>query len=164
MVPAIIVRAATPQDAPSISVLNAEVQQLHYEAHPEVFKPPDETNFSPSAIRELMQSPANFFWLAEIDGQPAGYLYAATAHLEENPIRYAFDRLHIHQIGVLAQFQGFGCGKRLIQAARQTAEELGMAVIMLNTWAFNHQAQSFFGSQGFEIYNLRYWLWLNKDR
>lgn len=159
----IAVRAATPQDAPSISAINAEVHQLHYEAHPEVFKPPDENTFSPAAIRDLMQDPANYFWIVEVDGQPAGYLHADTAHLEENPFRYAFDRLYIHQIGVRTQFQGLGCGKHLLEAARQTARELGLGVIMLDTWAFNHQAQAFFTSQGFETFNLRYWLWLNKD-
>lgn len=156
------IRKAKPTDAINISQMNAQVQQLHADAYPSIFKPPSPETFPPSKILGLMETQENHFFIAEIHDSLIGYLYAESSHLEENPFRFSFSRLYIHQIGVRPEFQGMGCGKLLMNAARELAEQENLQMIMLDTWGFNEKAQNFFSNLGYETFNFRYWYWLEK--
>jgi ribosomal protein S18 acetylase RimI-like enzyme len=153
-------RPATAEDAKTISALNAQVHDLHAAAEPRFFKPASDLTFPPMMVQDLMETPGHFFYLAVVDGQVAGYVYFEIRQLEENPFRHALEQAYIHQIGVRPEFQGSGCGKRLMALVKDIASERGLQNIALDTWGFNQQAQAFFASQGFEPFNYRYWLWL----
>lgn len=154
------IRSAGPEDAAAISTLNAEVHKLHAEAEPRFFKPPSEETFPPRTVQAVMERADHFFYLAVVDDQPAGYVYFEIRRLEENPFCYAVDQAYIHQLGVSPEFQGLGCGKKLMEAVKAMAVERNLQMIALDTWAFNHHAQGFFASQGYERFNFRYWTWL----
>lgn len=154
------IRQAGQEDAAAISALNAEVHKLHSDAEPRFFKPPSDQTFPPRTVQAMLERPDHFFYLAIADGQPAGYIYFEIRQLEENPFCYAVDQAYIHQLGVSPDFQGLGCGKKLMEVVREVAAERGLQMIALDTWAFNYQAQDFFASQGYDLFNFRYWMWL----
>jgi GNAT superfamily N-acetyltransferase len=111
-------------------------------------------------VRDLLALPATVIFLAEIDGAPAGYLYADIDPAQETSMTYRLDRLWIHQISVDPAFRGQGAGTALIDAAKATARVLGISTLALSTWAFNSGGIRFFERQGFEAYNHRMWLHL----
>jgi ribosomal protein S18 acetylase RimI-like enzyme len=152
------VRKARLDDASLISELNSDVQNLHAKHIPQIFKPALPETFPSEFVTSLLAQPENIILIVQVDGRPAGYLFAEIRHLEENSFRYAHDQIHIHHISVQPDDQGQGCGTSLIAALKNMAANLSIHMITLDTWGFNTQAQTFFASQGFEVFNLRYWL------
>jgi ribosomal protein S18 acetylase RimI-like enzyme len=152
------VRLATPHDAELISALNAEVQKVHAEALPQLFKPASHETFPASFVRQLLADPDTCIFLGFLYGEPVGYIYAQIVRRAETALRHAWERLHIHHISVKQTHQRRGCGHALIQAVVQFAKAHGLATMTLDVWSFNMEARSFFATQGFTVYNENMWL------
>ena len=58
------IRATTPEDGSTISALNADVQQIHADAHPWRFKPPGSRTFTEKDAKDLLSNPGYFAFLA----------------------------------------------------------------------------------------------------
>jgi ribosomal protein S18 acetylase RimI-like enzyme len=154
---AILIRKAVEQDAATLGALNADVQALHAAALPWLFKPPGPDRFSPAAVRDLLAEPGNLLFIAELDGDAAGYAYAQIMAMQETPFIYAHDRIYLHHISVKAGCRGYGAGSALIAAVRDAAAEAGVKLIALDVWTFNEEARAFFRRHGFAAYNERLW-------
>ena len=151
------VRPACPDDAASISALNAYVQRLHADMLPDFFKQPSPTTFPTDYLLEIMARPDTVMFVAELASKVVGYLYADVAPAWTRST-FTFDRFHIHHIAVVPDAQGHGCGTALMDAAKQEARRRGIPRLSLATWEFNRRAQRFFESQGFVYYGHRMWL------
>ncbi len=152
------VRPAVQADAPVISALIKDVQTLHAQALPFLFKPYSDQTFPAEKVQALMAELANIFLLAEVDGQPAGYVFAAIRTQPEDGARYAFTHLYLNQISVQPAYRRHGCGAALIAALKAQARERGIDYFALDVWSFNVEAQAFFREQGFTAFNERLWL------
>ena len=151
------VRLAVEADAALLSSLNADVQALHAEALPWLFKPPGPETFTPADASALLAKPDNLVFLAEVGSDPAGYAYAEVVRRAETPLRYAYDEVHLHHISVRPAWRRRGVGEALVDAARQAASQRGIALLTLIVWSFNEGARAFFRRQGFTTYNERMW-------
>lgn len=156
--PAITVRPAHVADAGAIAALNAFLQHVHADAHPEFFKQPSSFTFPAAYVAELMVKPDTVILVVTLDGTVAGYLYGDTTPAIETTMTFAFARFYIHQIAVAPAAQGCGCGAALIQAAREHAHTRGLGTLALSVWDFNRKARRFFERQGFTNYNHRMWI------
>lgn len=152
------IHRATLKDLNTISALNVHVQRVHAEALPEMFKLPETDAFSAEFIAERLADPDSYFFIAIVDAQAIGYVYAHMLHLDENPYRRALDFIEIDQISVQPQYQRKGFGGALVQQVRELAREKGIDTITLSVWFFNDQSRNFFRGQGFEVFNERMWL------
>jgi len=152
------VRLATLHDAEIISALNAEVQTVHAEALPHLFKPASPEAFPASFVHQLLADPDTCIFLGSLHDAPVGYLYAQIIRRPETALRHAWKRLHIHHLSVQRTHHRRGCGHALIQAAVQFAKEQEITTITLDVWSFNTPARSFFTTQGFTVYNENMWL------
>ncbi len=83
---------------------------------------------------------AGTLWVAEVGGQPVGYLAASRFE----------DRLHIDEIDVMRDHQGVGLGRALLATAAEHAREMGLRRLSLTT--FRHIAWNapFYASFGFQ--------------
>ena len=70
------VKQAIANDAEVISALNSEVQQLHADLFPELFKPPSAETFPPALVRQLLADPTTYIFIGYLDAQPVGYIYS----------------------------------------------------------------------------------------
>ena len=159
------IRRAGIDDAATLSALNVDVQRIHADAWPHIFKQPASDDFALEFMREqLADEVNNYFFITEQDGEAGGYktavgyIFARIVERPENPFMYAWKRLLIDQISVRPACQGHGAGRLLIQAVRDLAQERGIDTITLECWEFNQAAQGFFRSQGFAKFNVRMWL------
>ena len=152
------IRLATLKDGENIAALNAEVQQVHTDALPHLFKPPSEETFPASHVRQLLADPNTYIFIASVNGAPVGYLYAQIIRRAETSLRYAWDRLYIHHISVNQAYQRHGVGQALIHAVVRTAQAQGIATIALDVWSSNTKARAFFAAQGFTVYQETMWL------
>ena len=159
-----IVRQATISDAAVISTLNADVQYLHAQALPKLFKSPSENTFAASSVVDLLKDASNFMFIGFEKGEPVGYIYAQVMSLPENPFRYAMDYIYIHHLAVTAKYQNQGYGTRLIEEVRLFAQTKEIFTLVLDVWSFNVKAKAFFEQQGFSNFNERMWLRLDNSR
>ena len=151
------VRRATSADALRLSSLSMDVQRLHAEHHPHVFKVPPSEDFAVSFFEEMLADPAVRILIAEEDGTEAGYLFCKLIEREESPFTFAVRVLHIDQISVRPAVQRRGVGRALMQQAEVLAREWDVQRIQLDSWDFNTAAQGFFEQLGFHKFHFRFW-------
>lgn len=154
------IRLATVKDAEAISALNVDVQKIHADALPHIFKYPSSASFSASFIAERLADPDNYFFIGHLNNENIGYVYAQIVRRPENAFRYPMKYILIDQISIKPVYQGKGYGERLIQEVRTLAKDNGIDTIALNVWSFNEKARAFFARQGFATFNERMWLHL----
>ena len=146
-----ISRNADPQ---LIARLNHDVQKLHHEIEPDIFKP-----FSFERMTKLftqsLNDPSISAYVAFVDETPAAYILLSEKYVEENDFKYGYAVLHIDQICVDSPYKGQGIGKRLVDFAKQFAKDNNIKRLEMNYWTKNQNSGDFFRSQGFINYNER---------
>ena len=147
--PQIAIRRAEPGDAALLSSLNREVQSIHAEALPDLFKPPGSGTFSEFA--DLIAEPMNAIFIAEAESVPVGYVYAQITRHGETAWLYPLDLIHVHHIGVRESHRKAGVATRLLDAVDELARAEGIGRVTLEVWAFNRAAREFFRRRGFEL-------------
>jgi GNAT superfamily N-acetyltransferase len=152
------IRLATPADVAIISALNVDVQNVHAEALPHIFKYVADPGFAVPYYTELLNDANNYIFIASIDCEDVGYVYARVIRRPDNAYKHPRDMVYIDQISVKPAYQRHGCGAALIQTVRELAREQGITTVAIDTWFFNEKAQAFFASQGFSMFNIRMWM------
>jgi ribosomal protein S18 acetylase RimI-like enzyme len=151
------IRRAIKNDALALSTLNVDVQVIHANAVPQLFKQPSSESFALQFMLDRLDDPLNYFFIANLDGEDIGYIYARIIDRPENPFRHAWKYIYIDQISIKPAHQRMGFGGLLLEAVRKVAIEEGIDTIALDTWSFNQQSHSFFKKHGFVTFNQRMW-------
>ncbi len=151
------IRRGQESDSEILSSLNADVQRLHAEMMPVRFKPVGPDTFPPDAARALLAKPDNHVFLAEVDGEPAGYVYASIVSVAEGPLVHGWNEVFLHHISVRPQHRRLGIATALLENVRTIAREAGIGLITLQVWSFNEGSQAFFRRHGFSPYMVRLW-------
>ena len=149
MKPDVAIRRAKAGDAALLSSLNREIQSVHGEALPDLFKPPSSGTFSEFA--DLIVKPNSAIFVAEADAVPLGYVYAEILRHGETAWLYPLDLIHVHHIGVRESHRRSGIATGLLDAIDALARAEGIGRVTLDVWAFNHAAREFFRGRGFEL-------------
>jgi ribosomal protein S18 acetylase RimI-like enzyme len=145
----VTVRVAVMEDADAIARLTAEVQQLHNEALPGIFKTPSDRLFSRERLATLLHDANSTVAVAESNGDVIGHIYGIIMQRAENDFKVADKYMYIQQIGVRKDFRRLGAGRALIAFIEGRAVASEVSGLQLDYWAFNTRAQSFFESCGF---------------
>ena len=140
---AIAVRRATAADAELVSALNADVQAIHAAALPWRFKQPGPNTFQPSEAAALIARPGHLVFIAEADGEPAGYAYAEVIRRPETAFHHAYASVYLHHISVKPSHRRLGVGAGLLEAVRSAGKELGIDLLTADVWSFNEDARAF---------------------
>src|SRR5215213_7002607 len=106
----VAVRLATMDDAEAIARQTSDVQRLHSDALPAVFKQPSAALFPPQKLAALIGHPNSVVSVAEIGGRVIGHIYASVANRAETEFNQALTYMYIHQIGVDDNAQHAGAG------------------------------------------------------
>lgn len=141
------VRRATEDDIDFLSTLSREVQRLHAEALPHLFKQPTPDVYAADYFRMLLADPDTFILVASRDGTPVGFVRGTVVRDPETVDRHAWHRLHCKSIAVLPGQQGLGCGHALIHATVMYAKALGIPTITGDVWAFNAGMRNFLAKE-----------------
>ena len=151
------IRPADQSDLDVLVALNGEVQTLHHQALPHLFKPVTGGQASKALFAQLLGDTANRFLLAMLDASAAGYLFCETREREETALTYANRSLYIHHLGVAQAYRRQGIGRALMAAAQAVAAESAISRIEVDFWTFNEDARAFYAAQGFVSFNERWW-------
>ena len=134
-----------------------DVQRLHAEHHPHIFKTPQSADFAVPFFDEMLADPTITIYVAEEDAQALGYIFCKMVERPETPFTYPNRFLQIDQLSVRPDAQGRGAGTALMDQVEKLARELGVSKIQLDSWDFNTKAHTFFEGLGFEKFDYRFW-------
>ena len=151
------IRKATSVDTLLLSTLCVDVQKLHAQSHPDLFKTPQSPDFAVPFFEEILQEDTMYIYIAEENGQALGYIFFKIVERDENPFLFARRFLMIDQISVRPGAQGQGVGKALMQQVENTARDLEIKSIQLGSWDFNTNAHGFFERMGYAKRYFEFW-------
>lgn len=141
----VIIRSPKSEDYDRFSNIMDQVQQLHVEWRPDVYKPS-----SPLITREVFEEilkEENWF-VAEADGMVVGVLEIMVRHVE-SPSQVTKDILFISSMVVDQAYRGNGIGHLFFEKVKQLKEERGYDAIELQVNAKNRLAYEMYKNYGF---------------
>ena len=145
------IRKAEKKDIPGILNLLVQVDMVHHNGRPDIFKP----GFSKELqdhIRTIWNDPRQRIVVDERDGVLCGFAVLNHITRPENPFMRVRDYLDIDEFCVDKAYRRTGVGTELIDFVRTYAKESGFDRIELNMWEFNRDALLFYESVGFQTY------------
>ncbi len=147
----VTVRFAREDELDRINELRRQVNDLHVEGVPAVFKPGfcDELQ---DFIHVIWEDPDKEIIVAEADGTVCGFAVLNHIVRPENPFMYVRDFLDIDEFGVDAVFRRRGVAGAMIRFIRNYAKEKGYRRLELNMWEFNRGALAFYEAADFRTY------------
>ena len=151
------IRQAVPADSLVLSSLCRDVQRLHAEHHPDIFKMPQSDDFAVTFFDEMIVDITIRIFIAEENGRAIGYIFCKLFERPESPFTYTNRFLQIEHIAVHPNAQRRGVGTALMNQADKLARELGVSKIQLDSWDFNTKAHTFFEGLGFKKFDYRFW-------
>lgn len=141
----ITIRSPELEDYDRFSAIMNQVQQMHVDWMPDVYKPA-----SPLIPKELFAEilKSGSWYVAEADGVVAGVLEVYKQHVE-SPAQVTRDVLFISSMTVDAAYRGRGIGHRFFEKAKQLKEETGCGCMELQVNAKNQMAYAIYKNYGF---------------
>ena len=142
-----MIRFAKNTDIPTILELLRQVNLVHYEGRPDIFKLG--TKYDEKEIEDILSS-KNKPILVFVDGDDnvKGYCFCAVKEQEETRLLQGVRTLYIDDLCVDENCRGKGIGSALYNSAIALAKELGCYNLTLNVWSCNPTALAFYQKQG----------------
>src|SRR5215471_9678020 len=144
----VTIRTADIGDGKVLAKLNAFVQELHLQHRSDHFKATSVPNLE-AWYESLLETPTTKAWIAEVRGQPVGYVLALCRDLPENPFTKDRAWLEVDQLAVDPNYRRQGVGRALVSKAIDYAQETGLGRIEASSWSFNQEAHNLFAHLGF---------------
>ena len=141
----VIVRLPRLQDYERVSKIMDQVQQLHVEWRPDVYKPA-----SPLITMDLFEAilKDGNWYVAEADGVVVGVLELMKRHVE-SPAQVMKDVLFISTMAVDEKYRGKGIGHLFFEKVKRLKQEKGYDTIELQVNAQNRLAYEMYRKYGF---------------
>jgi ribosomal protein S18 acetylase RimI-like enzyme len=145
------IREARAQDYEQLCMLTEKVDALHRERLPHTFQKPPGPIRDRDYISYLIDSEDVGLFVAELEGQLAGFVQIMLARSPDIPIcvprRYAV----IDNLVVKSEFRRSGIGRALMDRASEWAATRGASSIELTVYNFNETALEFYRHLGYEM-------------
>ena len=145
------IRFAREDELERINVLRRQVNDVHVQGKPEVFKPGFSEELQ-NYIYSIWQDPEQEIVVADKDGELCGFAILHHIYKPENPFMYVRDFLDIDEFCVDEHHRREGIAMALVDFIKKYAKEKGFNRIELNMWEFNRDALAFYEAAGFETY------------
>lgn len=146
--PATHVRDATSDDVDSLVQLMAQVQALHAQGRPDLFRPGNGEALREFLLARLAEE-ATVLIAEGPEGRPLGYLLAESTSRPESPFLLAHTGVYVHHIAVDAGARRQRVGELLMDDIAERARQASASTLRLDSWSFNADAHRFFEAQGF---------------
>ena len=148
------VRAANESDIPALMELLVQVNMVHHNGRPDLFKGPA-TKYSREQLRDLLhREDAPIFVCVGEDGTVKGHAFCILKHFPHDNILTDIYEMYIDDICVREELRGQGVGKALFDHVRARARALGCHNITLNVWSCNPGAMEFYAALGMTPYKV----------
>lgn len=147
----VTVRFAEEKDLERINELRRQVNDLHVEGEPGIFRPGFGRELQ-NHIYTILNDPRQKIAVAETDGRICGFAVLNHITRPETPYMKERDFLDIDEFGVDEACRRRGIASALVRFAKSCAAQQGFRRIELNMWEFNRGALAFYEAAGFTTY------------
>lgn len=142
------IRKAESGDVPSVLRLLVQVNMVHHNGRPDLFKGPA-TKYTQEQLLEIFGNPKTpVFVCTDDDGALLGYVMGILKQEIHDNILTDIKTLYIDDLCVDEAIRGKGVGAALYEYAVKFARESGCYNVTLNVWALNTSAQRFYEARG----------------
>ena len=142
------VRRATTKDIPRILELLVQVDMVHHNGRPDIFKGPA-TKYNANELGIILEDDTKpVFVYEDEDGSVLGHAFCVDKQVVGDSVLTDIRTLYIDDICVDENSRGKGVGKALYLHVLQYAKEKGYYNITLNVWSCNPGAQRFYEAMG----------------
>lgn len=146
-----IIRFAKENELVRVNELRKQVNDLHVEGKPEVFK----AGFNDELrdyIYNIWDDPEQEIVVADLDGTICGFAVLHHIVKPATPFMYERDFIDVDEFCVDKDYRRQGVASEMITFIRNYAKEKGFNRIELNMWEFNRDALAFYETVGFKTY------------
>lgn len=146
-----VIRFAKEDELEKINVLRKQVNDLHVEGKPDVFKPgfcEELQNY----VYYIYKDPEQKIVVADKDGEICGFAIVHHFNKPENAFMKVRDFLDIDEFCVDEKHRREGIATALVDFIKDYAKKEGYHRLELNMWEFNTDALAFYEAAGFETY------------
>ncbi len=148
-----VIRYAQPQDIPGILALLQQVGQVHHNIRPDIF-PAGTLKYDEAALLQLLKDTSRPIFIAELDGEVAGYCFCVHKIIEATSVSVGRQELYIDDLCVDENQRRMGLAKALYHHALSYAKALGCTALNLNVWCGNDGAMRFYQQMGMRPRNI----------
>ena len=141
------IRPAVKGDHSAIVPIGLETQDLHANAHPEIFMQ-GMSGVPAEHFSQLLERKDAMAFVAELDSQVVGYVLMEVRDAPQQELLVARCEAFIEDIAVLRAYQGQGIGSQLFQACVEWAKAQSAKSLDLRVWEFNKNAIAFYEQIG----------------
>ena len=144
-----MIRKATINDIQKILELLHQVNMVHYEIRPDLFKP-NTTKYDEQELKVLLNDASKPVFVFE-DGLVLGYAFCQVTEVKDDILLQDIKSLYIDDICVDVTARGKHVGKALFDYVREYASSIGCCNITLNVWEGNDPASRFYQNMGMQV-------------
>jgi GNAT superfamily N-acetyltransferase len=144
-----VIRRATIQDYDALCAIWAEVDSLHADALPHLFRRPQGPVRSFERVAELLADQNTAILAAELEDELVGVVTVVINTSAPHPIFVPRSWAVVEDICVSSSHRRRGIGQALMRAAHDWARQRGVADMELTVWEFNKDAREFYEALGY---------------
>ena len=144
-----MIRKATDKDIPQVLELLHQVNMVHYEIRPDLFKP-HTTKYSAEELTTLFRDESKPVFVFD-DGGVLGYAFCQVSEVKDHLLLQDNKMLYIDDICVDEKARGRQVGKALFNYVKEYAQSIGCHHITLNVWEGNEPALCFYQNMGMQV-------------
>ena len=143
-----MIRQANIADIPRIINLLHQVDMVHHQARPDLFKP-DTTKYDEQELAMLLDDEAKPIFVYD-DGEVLGYAFCQLIEVQNDRLLQDRKTLYIDDLCVDETARGKHIGKALFDFVRNYAKSIGCHAVTLNVWEGNDSAIRFYQNMGMQ--------------
>ncbi len=142
-----MIRAALEKDIPKISDLLSQVDLVHHNGRPDIFK--IGRKYSEDELVELLKDEKRPILVSVNENDEVqGYCFCILQQHINDSVLTDIKTLYIDDLCVDETLRGMHIGKELYEAAVELAKEMGCYNLTLNVWSCNPSAMRFYEKCG----------------
>lgn len=144
----LFVRRAERRDIPKILELLVQVDMVHHNGRPDLFKGPA-TKYNATELAAILEDDTTpVFVCVDESDLPLGHAFCIHQRIENSGVMTDVRTLYIDDICVDEKERGRHIGKTLYDYVIAYAREKGFYNVTLNVWSCNEAALSFYQKMG----------------
>ena len=141
------IRKATNAEIGQILKLLVQVNLVHHNGRPDLFKGPV-TKYTENELKKLMKQADRPIFVCMDGERLLGYAFCIVKNVQNHQLLADCKTLYVDDLCVDEAVRGQGVGKALMAYVTDYARQLGCHNLTLNVWSFNENAMRFYESLG----------------
>ena len=142
-----MIRRAKNEDIDRLNALLYQVQQLHADGRPDIFKN-GAKKYTTEELKAIIADDMKPIYVDEEDGIVTGYAFCIYQITRESEQLHARKVLYIDDLCVDESRRGRGIATALYQRVLELARERSCDAVTLNVWSGNDSAMGFYEKSG----------------